>query len=391
MQGRVVPRMTIVRLTLGQVCIHSSLTGMRMACPLWVLSHGYGTPVAGAVVALFALIQIFLLLPVGRYADRHGLKRPMRWCIAAASCGVGLAALWPTLPIVCIAALLCGAGAGAANLVLQRHVGRASASPEELRRAFSWLSIAPATANFVGPLGTGLLIDLAGYPIAFLALALAPLAGWLVLRGVSEAAREPISAADQRTSTWDLLRDKTIRRLLLMNWFMTVSWDLHGLMVPVLAHERGISASVTGSIVGAFAIGTTAVRLVMPLLASRIREWMLISGANAVCGLLLLLYPFTTTVTTMALCSAALGGAMGSMQPMINSMLHQVTPRHQHGQAIALRLIMLNVSMCAMPLALGFTGGVVGASVVFWSLGLAVGGSSGLGLHLRDAKQHLDH
>ena len=383
--------MTIARLTLGQVCIHSSLTGMRMACPLWVLSHGYGTAVAGSVVALFALIQIFLLLPVGRYADRHGLKKPMRWCIAATSCGVGLAALWPTLPVVCIAALLCGAGAGAANLVLQRHVGRASTSPEELRRAFSWLSIAPATANFIGPLGTGLLIDLAGYRSAFLALALVPLASWLVLRRVSEASKEPVAPAGQSTSPWDLLRDSNVRRLFMMNWFMTVSWDLHGLMVPVLAHERGISAAVTGSIVGAFAIGTTAVRLVMPLLASRVREWMLISGANALAGLLLLLYPFTTSVMTMALCSAALGGAMGSMQPMINSLLHQVTPRHQQGQAIALRLITLNASMFVMPIVLGFTGGVVGASVVFWSLGLVVGGSSGLGLSLRDAKQHTDH
>jgi len=65
-----------------------------------------------------------------------------------------------------------------------------------------------------------------------------------------------------------------------------------------------------------------------------------------------------------------------------------VTPRHLHGQAIALRLIMLNVSMFAMPLILGFTGGVLGASIVFWSLGLVVGGSSGLGLRLRQVEPH---
>ncbi len=380
--------MTIARLTLGQVCIHSSLTGMRMACPLWILSQGYGTAMAGAVVALFALIQIFLLMPVGRYADQHGLKRPMRWCVAAISCGVGLAALWPALVSVGIAALLCGAGAGAANLVFQRHVGRVSRSPEELRRAFSWLSIAPAAANFVGPLLTGFLIDLAGYPVAFLALAMLPLVGWLVLRRTQEVPNEPRPSVEETVSAWDLLRSGTIRRLLLMNWFMNVSWDLHALMVPVLAHERGISASVTGSILGAFAVGTMAVRLGMPLLASRVREWMLISGANALSGLLLLLYPFTSSVATMAVCSLALGGAMGSMQPMINSLLHQVTPRHLHGQAIALRLIMLNVSMFAMPLVLGFTGGVLGASIVFWSLGLVVGGSSGLGLRLRQVEPH---
>jgi MFS family permease len=375
--------MTIARLMLGQVCVHSSLTGMRMACPLWILNQGYGTATVGGIVALFALVQIFLLLPVGRYADRHGLQRPMRWCVGTASLGIGLAAMWPMLPTIAIAAMLCGAGTGAANLVLQRHVGRVSTSPQELRRAFSWLSIAPAAANFVGPLMAGLVIDLAGYRSAFAALAALPVVGWLLLRRAQEAPVVPAGPAGDQGSTWDLLRNSAIRRLLLMNWFMTVSWDLHALMVPVLAHERNIPASVTGTILGAFALGTTAVRLGMPLIASRVQEWKLIAGANAVAGVLLLLYPFTTSAPTMALCSAALGAAMGSMQPMVNSMLHQVTPHNRHGEAIALRLIMINLSMFAMPLLLGLTGGVIGTSAVFWSLGLVVGGSSGLGVRLR--------
>jgi len=377
----------VARLTLGQVCLHASMTGMRMAAPLWVLSHGHGTAGAGFVVALFALAQIFLLLPVGRFADRHGLKRPMRWCVAASTLGLGLAATWPIFPVLCVVAPLCGAGAGAANLVLQRHVGRAASTPEQLRQAFSWLSIAPAAANFVGPLLAGLAIDLAGYRSAFALLAVLPFVAWLLVRGTPEVPND-LPRDNERAAAWDLLRNPAIRRLLLMNWFMSVSWDLHAFMVPVLGHGRGISASVIGGILGTFALGTTAVRLAMPLVGPHVREWVLITGANAVTGMLLLAYPFTASVAAMGLCSAALGAAMGSVQPMVNSMLHQVTPRHRHGEAIAVRLIMINVSMCGMPLLLGAVGGAVGVSAVFWSLGLLVGTSSSLGLRLRTVREH---
>ena len=63
-----------------------------------------------------------------------------------------------------------------------------------------------------------------------------------------------------------------LRRLLLVNWLLSSSWDMHGFVVPVLGHERGISASAIGAILGLFAAAVAAVRLVMPLLAHRLRE-----------------------------------------------------------------------------------------------------------------------
>jgi MFS family permease len=373
----------LARLTLCQVCLHSSMAGMRMAAPLWVLQHGHGAALAGLVVALFALVQIFLLLPAGRYADRHGLQRPLRWCVGASTLALASAAAWPQLWVLCLAAALCGSGAGAANLVLQRHVGRAAATPEQMRRAFAWLAIAPAAAHFVGPLVAGLAIDYGGWRIAFALLAVLPLLSWLFVRRTPELPNDA-PPAGERAATWDLLRMPALRRLLLMNWFMSASWDLHAFLVPVLGHQRGISASVIGSVLAAFAAGTIAVRLLVPLLGPRLREWMLISGANALTGLLLVSYPFTNSLLSMGLCSAALGMATGSMQPMVNSLMHQLTPRHRHGEAIAVRLTMINVSMCGMPLLLGLAGGAIGVSAVFWSMGLAVGASSSLGWRLRD-------
>ena len=85
----------LVLLIAGQICIHAAMAGMRMAAPLLAMTQGYGKASIGALVALFAVTQIFLALPAGRLADRHGIKRPIALSVVAASIGIGSAALWP--------------------------------------------------------------------------------------------------------------------------------------------------------------------------------------------------------------------------------------------------------------------------------------------------------
>ena len=184
----------LLRLIVAQVCLHAAMTGTRLAAPLLALQQGYSAVAVGMLLALFALTQVFLALPAGRYADRHGLRRPLAIAVTAAMLGAALAALWPTFAVLCLAALLTGGATGIATIALQRHVGRVAQSPTQLRQVFSWLAISPAAANFVGPFAAGLLIDhagrvpadLPGFRIAFGLLALLPLACWLLARGAQE-------------------------------------------------------------------------------------------------------------------------------------------------------------------------------------------------------------
>lgn len=372
----------LARLIAGFVFLHAAMAGTRMAAPLLALDHGYSKAAAGVLIALFAVTQIFLSLPAGRFADRHGLKRPIGWSIVAASAGVGLAAMWPVYPVLCVSALLTGGANGAASIALQRHVGRLAETPTQLKQVFSLLSIAPAVSSFVGPFAAGLAIDHSGFRAAFLLLAALPVVAWLLVRTARELPNEPTPAAE-RGAAWDMLRNPSLRRLLLMNWFMSASWDLHSFMVPVLGHERGLQASIIGTILGAFAIAAAVIRLAMPMIAARLREWALITGAIVATGLLFVLYPFTRSPLAMAVCSAMIGMALGSVQPMILSMLHQITPRHRHGEALAVRLIMGNASSVAMPLLFGAAGGLIGASGVCWAMGCLVAAGSRLGLGLR--------
>jgi dipeptide/tripeptide permease len=144
-------------------------------------------------------------------------------------------------------------------------------------------------------------------------------------------------------------------------------------VVPVLGFERGISASVIGSILGGFALAAAAVRLAMPLLAAHLKEWKVLAGAMLVTAVLFGIYPLMRSALGMGFCSVLLGLALGTVQPMIMSMLHQITPEARHGEALGLRLMAINASSVAMPVLFGSVGAVVGVAAVFWATGLVVG------------------
>lgn len=359
-----------------------------MASPLWALHEGYSEAAVGVLLALYALTQVFLSLPAGRYADRHGLKRPVGLAVIAAALGAGLAVAWPAFWVLCLSALLTGGATGAAVIALQRHVGRAAQTPGELKRAFSWLAIGPAFSNFVGPFAAGLLIDHAGYRAAFFLMAVLPLATWAAVRVTRELPMPERPAHAVATKAWDLWREPMFRRLMLVNWFLSSAWDVHTFVVPILGHERGLSASVIGTILGVFAFAAAAIRVFLPMLAARVREWMLITGAMVATTLIYAVYPFMQTAITMGLLSVLLGFALGVVQPMVMSTLHQITPEHRHGEAVGMRMMVINSSSVAMPMLFGAAGAVIGISGVFWVVAAVVGAGTRVAVRLRDAGHH---
>ena len=380
----------LARLILAQICLHACMAGTRMAAPLLALREGFSPAAVGVLLALFALTQVFLALPSGRFTDRHGLKRPIGYSVMAAVAGAGAAVAFPVFPVLCLAALLTGGATGAAVIALQRHVGRAASGAVQLRQVFSWLSIGPAVSNFVGPFSAGLLIDhagavpgsLTGYRSAFFLMAALPLASWFLVRRTREL--PPILAAPGvRPRAWDLLREPMFRRLMMVNWFLSSCWDVHTFVVPVLGFERGISASVIGSILGAFAVAAALIRMVMPLVAAHLKEWRVLAFAMLTTGALFGAYPFMRSALTMGVCSVLLGFSLGLVQPMVMSMLHQITPEARHGEALGLRLMAINASSVAMPLLFGAAGALVGIAGVFWAMGAVVGAGSRLAWLLR--------
>lgn len=376
----------LARLIAGQICIHACMAGMRLAAPLLALREGYSAAAVGVLLALFALTQVFLALPAGRYADRHGLKRPVGYAVAVATAGSAAALVFPVFPVLCLAALATGGATGAATIALQRHVGRAAHDATALKQVFSWLAIGPAVSNFIGPFCAGLMIDHAGviagdtqgYRAAFALMALLPLATWFWVRDTVELPPVIAAAGGPPQRAWDLMNEPPFRRLLIVNWILSSCWDVHTFVVPLIGHERGLSASVIGSILGAFAIAAAAIRVLMPLVAEHLRERVVVAVAMVATAALFAVYPVMPTALTMGVCSVLLGFALGSVQPMVMSLLHQITPSHRHGEALGLRLMAINASSVLMPMLFGTAGAVIGVGGVFWVVGAAVGAGARL-------------
>lgn len=375
------PTRVLVALIGGQVGLHAAMAGLRMAAPLQALQDGRSAWSVGLLMALFAAAPVLLALHAGRLADRYGYHRPVRIAVGLAAGGAALALVstWlhglPHFVLLCAAATLAGSGANMGMLTIQRTAGLAARDSTERVRLFSWLAIAPSFSNVVGPVAVGFAIDYAGFGAAYALLLALPLATLVAARAVPHATPPGAPATAARTA-WDLLDTPGLKRLLLVNWLLSMCWDVHTFAVPVLGHERGFSASTIGLVLGTFTLSVTGVRVFIPMLAHRLREAQVVRGAMLGTAVVFALYPLAATPWLMAGCAVLLGLTLGSVQPMMMSALHHMTPENRHGEALAFRSMAINASSTVMPLLFGAAGTVVGAAVLFWAVGGAVGAGS---------------
>jgi MFS family permease len=374
---------TLAALIVGQIGLHAAMAGTRMAAPLQALREGAGAWTVGLLMALFAAAPVLLALPAGRLADRHGYHRPLRYAAAFTAFGALLALASSFLGgplhlgLLLLAACFCGAGANVGLIAIQRTAGRSARDSTERMRIFSWLGLAPALANVVGPVAAGFLIDGAGFWAAYAFMLALPLVSVAAARQVPRETSVRTPRPKGRTA-WELWRLPGMGRLLVVNWLLSACWDVHSFAVPILGHERGFSASTIGLVLGVFPLAVSGVRLLIPWLAHRMEEAQVLRVAMVGTAIVFGVYPLVPAAWMMGLCAIALGLMLGSVQPMIMSTLHRLTPHDRHGEAIALRSMTLNLSSTVMPLLFGVAGTALGVSALFWMMGGAVGGGNWL-------------
>jgi MFS family permease len=375
------PGRVLVALIVGQLGLHASMAGLRMSAPLMALRDGRSEWAVGVLMSLFAVAPVLLAMHAGRMADRHGYHRPVRAAVGVTLIGMCVAMLatwadgWLQFTLLCVAATFTGAGTNLGLIAIQRTAGHWATDSVQRMRIFSWLGLAPSLSNVVGPVLAGFVIDAANFRAAFAVMLCLPLLSWFYARRVPRSA-PAAPVAPQDGTAWDLLSLPGLKRLMLVNLLLSACWDVHTFAVPVLGHERGFSASTIGLVLGSFTLAVTAVRLVIPALAHRMREVTVLRAAMLGTGLVFAAYPFATNPWLMALLAMLLGVALGSVQPMIMSGLHHLTPPPRHGEAIALRSIVINLSSSVLPLVFGVAGAAVGVASLFWSVGAATAAGS---------------
>lgn len=361
---------SLAALVAALVCMHANMAATRVAATLWLLQNGYAEIWVGALLGLFGLGPLLLALWAGRQADRHGLQRPLRAGMGLGVLGAAAAWIHPNLATLAVAALACGGGLAVAIVAIQREAGHLAGEGGNLRRVFSWVALGPGLSNAAVPPLVGLLIDHAGYGWAFALALVMPVWAWLLTRNLP--ARAPTVASEPPPPAWSLLANPLLRRLLLVNLALSSCWDAHALVAPVLGHARGYSAAAIGLILGSFAVAATLVRLVIARWAERLSERAALRTAMLVAAAGALAYAALPGVAGLAAGAAVLGLALGSVQPMILSLLHQVTPAARHGQALGLRMLMVNATTLFMPLLFGWLAAQVAPGAPLWLMAAVV-------------------
>ena len=363
-----VPRSAFLMVVATLVGLHACMAATRVAASLAVLKQGHPDWVVGVLLSLYAVAPIVLSLWAGRLADRFGFHRPVRWAVGMALVGASLPVFTQHLAALALSGLLTGGAVSVAAVAIQREAGLMARDASDLKRVFSWVALGPALSNSLAPVIAGLLIDQVGFRAAFAFGALLPLLAVAAASRVPRQPALPAGAVHQAAPghAFELLRLPVLRNLLLVNVAMAAAWDAHSFTVPVVGHARELSASAIGLVLGSFAIAATVVRLAILAWADRIDERRALLAALTLASSVLLVYAWLPGAAGMMLGSALLGVALGSVQPMILSTLHQAAPPNRQGQALALRMVFTNVATIAMPAGFGLLALVGGSAAPMW-------------------------
>jgi MFS family permease len=368
------PRTLPALIALG-ILNHTVLTGSRVTVSLYALSLAGSPFVVGALMGLYSFFPMWLAVAAGRLSDRIGVRGPLLVGSLGIAFGMVLPYLFPGLPALFATTCLIGVSFMLFQVATQNATG-ALGPPSERAKNFSLLALGYSISGFSGPLLAGMLIDHTTFVSTFLVLSLLPLVPAFVL-GRGGLALPPPHAAHLRAPSGgiaELFRNRRLRRVFAVNALFAVAWDLHTFFIPVYGARIGLSASGIGVILAAFAAATFAVRLVMPWIARRFTEFEVLTAALFVAGGAYALFPFVASVGALMTLSFTLGLALGSGQPMVMSLLHGLAPAGRMGEAVGVRMSIINASTFAVPFLFGAIGSSLGIGPVFWLVGVALAG-----------------
>jgi MFS family permease len=378
----VVPfRDALTGIPLRLICLlvvgHVAFSGSRLSLTLRAVALDASPLAIGILMSLMMVLPMLLSVHFGRWSDRYGATRPAAIGLALVAAGCFASGLLSTMAGLYAASLLVGSGYTLTHVAINNAIGQA-APAGQLTRSFSATALGFSLSGISGPLLAGLLIDHAGYRAAFLVLmlfALAALAMLLWRGGPSPAPAVAAPAAAPRVL--DLLRDAPLRAVFIASALLSTGWDLFTFLAPLHSARIGLSATATGLVMAAFGVGTFAVRLLLPVLASRLTEWRTLSWAMFVTALCYIAFPLSTTLPLLLLAAFATGLGLGGGQPMSMSLLHLKAPAARAGEAVGVRTAIVSTTQTLMPLLFGALGSAVGVAAVFWATAtlLAAGGA----------------
>lgn len=379
--------MSRARLWFGIGAMAAAQTAVYIARPMTsyrLLGLGGGAGDVGLVTAAFAIIPLFVAIPLGRFADRrHSRGLLVAGCALQA---VACVLLGSVESIGAIAAANAVLGLGHLGLALGvQHVIAHETDATDHDRGFAALAAGVSSGQLVGPLLAGFIVsDRQGaaltrasghamYLAAGLAL-VATAAGVAAVAGRAEGgpAREPALGG----RLLEIVSIPGVPAGIFASIAVLSSADVLTAYLPVLGQRRGIDPGVIGVLLALRAAASLVARIgIVPLVRLAGRARLIAVSASVAAAAVAALTLSGDPIVLGALLVVA-GYGLGFGQPLTMTMVVQRVPRHWAATALAVRLTGNRLGQVAAPALAGVVAGGLGVFSVFWLLGVMLLGSA---------------
>ena len=355
---------------------HVALSGARLALVEQGLHLGVRSLALGLMFAPFALASTLGALPLGRWVDRIGARRPALAGMALTTLALGACALWPTPAVLAAAAAAIGLGYTASLIALQAEIARDRDEPAR-RAGFAAFATGTAASSGFGPFLAGQLMSHAGATLAFGVLAgvsLAALApgAWCAGRLQSLADGGPGATRPVAPASASLRGLGGLRRLLLADLGMALAWNANGFVLPIVAHQHGWPADVAGNLLGCFGAAVLVVRALPHAWRAPGGDWGAITRALLASGAVLALLPLLASMGTQTALQVLLGCGLGSSLPSVMTLVEARTPAGRRAEVLGLRQAVLAFGAATTPTAVGALVAAAGVVPALAALGGAL-------------------
>ncbi len=370
-----------LRLYLALFALTATQTAVYIARPVTsyrLLAIGDGATAIGFVTAAFALIPLFVAIPLGRFADRGRSNALLIGGAALQTVACGFLGIAETTATIAGATALLGLGHLALALGVQHVVARESDEADHDRR-FAALTVGVSIGQLVGPLVAGAFLqDHAGSSllsasrdamwVGAAVAGLATAASLIAARIGAPAVDATAVAMRSATSLRRIVGTRGVSADIFASVAVLASADVFTAYMPVLGEERGIDPGVIGILLAIRAGASIAARLGIVFVVERIGRVRLISVSALLAAVAIAAVTLTASPVALAILCVLIGYGLGFGQPLTMTLVVQRVPPGWSATALAVRLSGNRVGQVAGPALAGVVAGGVGVGAVFWLL-----------------------
>ena len=364
------------------VLLSGAVALLRPAISYSALGIGVAPEWLGGIAAMYALLPVFVALPLGRLTDRRGTRGLMLAGASIIAFATTLLVMGSEqLPALLVANAVLGFGQVAVMLSLQSGVATLWVA-EKRSAAYGWFAFATAFGQLLGPAvlavvgGEGSEPEI--LPLYLIgAITAAAMVGcsfaWIGLGPRFSAA----TIEGESLVPWlSALKAPGFSSAVLASVVVLAALDLLSVYLPALGVEYGISASAIGLLLAVRATASMLSRATMGLLIRGVGERLLLIGSLALGCFSIALIPVPLPLGGLIAVMSLAGIGLGYGNPLTLAwVVHTVAPQVRD-TAISIRILGNRIGQTALPAAAGALTASAGSAVMFWTLAAALGAVS---------------